>query len=104
MAGLSSKRRQKYCVIKKSIISWTFNKKEEIKMKISEMRTLRLMVGVTMTDRHSRKYITGSLDVTKIVRTMRENRSRWFEHVEKRNNLEYSHQKNRSEIKIEGNQ
>lgn len=64
-----------------------YQKKKEIIIKIVETRMLRLMSGVTKSGRNS---FIRSLRITDIARKTRENRSRRFGRVERKNNDEIS--------------
>lgn len=58
---------------------WSLNKKNKIKVKITEIGMLRWTYGVTRLDRVRNKCIKGSLGVTNIAEKMRENKLNWFE-------------------------
>lgn len=52
---------------------WANNKKEELKLKVAEIRMLKWMCGVIKLDRIRNKYIRGNLCVANIAGKMREN-------------------------------
>lgn len=54
-------------------------------MKVAKMIMLRWMHGVTKMDKTRNDYIRGSLGLTNIAGKIRENRLRWYRHVERRN-------------------
>lgn len=49
-------------------VCWMTNKKNEIKLKVAEMRKLRLLCVVTRSDRIRNEYIIGSIGVTNITK------------------------------------
>ncbi|XP_050512290.1 uncharacterized protein LOC114325734 isoform X1 [Diabrotica virgifera virgifera] len=63
---------------------WAVKKKEEQRMHVAEMRTLRWMSGVTKKDKIRNEYITESLGLAPIDAKMRDHRLRWFGHVQRR--------------------
>lgn len=65
---------------------WIINIKEELKIKVVEMRMLRRMCGGTKMDKINNEYIKGSLGVMNIAGKMRANRLKQFGHDENKNN------------------
>lgn len=55
---------------------WALNKNEEVKTKVTEMRVLKWMYGMTRSGRIGNACIRGNLGMTAITRKMRENRFR----------------------------
>ena len=53
-------------------------------MKVTEMRMLRLMYGDIMMDRISNQEFKEKLGVALLSAKMRENRLRWFRHVQRK--------------------
>lgn len=64
---------------------WALSKKKEIKRKVTQIRMIRYICGVTRLDRIGNKYIKESLSVTDKAGKMRENRSRWFRYFQRKN-------------------
>lgn len=59
---------------------WDINEKNELKVKVADMRTLKYICGVTRLDKTRNEYIRESSRATNDdVRNI----SRWFEHVER---------------------
>ena len=57
------------------------------KMQKSEMRMLRWMVGVSLSERKSSECVRNTLAIDDIAEVMQRNRLRWFGHVERRDEL-----------------
>ena len=57
------------------------------KMQSSEMRMLRWMTGVSLSERKSNEWVRSMMATDDIGEVMRRNRLRWFGHVEKRDEL-----------------
>ena len=57
------------------------------KMQRSEMRMLRWMTGVSLSERKSNECVRNMLAIDDIGEVMRRNRLRWFGHVERRDEL-----------------
>ena len=57
------------------------------KMQKSEMRMLRWMTGVSLSERKSNECVRSMLAIDDVAEVMRRNRLRWFGHVERRDEL-----------------
>ena len=57
------------------------------KIQRSEMRMLRWMTGVSLSERKSNECVRSMLAIDDIAEVMRRNRLRWFGHVERRYEL-----------------
>ena len=57
------------------------------KMQRSEMRMLRWMTGVSLSEKKSNEWVRSMLAIDDIGEVMRQNRLRWFGHVERRDEL-----------------
>ena len=57
------------------------------KMQRSEMRMLRWMTGVSLSERKSNECVRNMLAIDDVAEVMRRNRLRWFGHVERRDEL-----------------
>ena len=57
------------------------------KMQRSEVRMLRWMAGVSLSERKSNECVRNMLAIDDIAEVMRRNRLRWFGHVERRDEL-----------------
>ena len=67
---------------------WPATKIEDIrKIQRSEMRMLRWMAGVSLSERKSNECVRNMLAINDIGEVMRRNRLRWFGHVERRDEL-----------------
>ena len=64
--------------------TWTTKVEDIRKMQRSKMRMLRLMTGVSLSDRKSNECVRSMLAIDDIGEVMRRNRLRWFGHVEER--------------------
>ena len=53
----------------------------------SEMRMLRWMTGVSLSERKSNECVRSMLAIDDVAEVMRRNRLRWFDHVERRDEL-----------------
>ena len=71
------------------------------KMNVAEMRMLRWMCGKTRRDKIRNKRICKMIDVAPIEEKMRENRLRWFGHIQRR--PINAHVRKSDVIHIEGN-
>ena len=56
-------------------------------MQSSEMRMLRWMTGVSLSEKKSNEWVRSTLAINDIAEVMRRNRLRWFGHVERRDEL-----------------
>uniref|UniRef100_A0A914XRT6 Uncharacterized protein n=1 Tax=Plectus sambesii TaxID=2011161 RepID=A0A914XRT6_9BILA len=63
---------------------WTTTKKDEQRMKTTEMRMLRWMCGLTRLDRVRNEVVRRMVGVAEITGKMQEGRLRWFGHVTRR--------------------
>ena len=63
---------------------WPVKKVFEQRMKVIEMRMLRWMCGNTMMDRIRNQEFREKLGVAPLYAKMRENRLRWFGHVQRK--------------------
>ncbi|XP_057532968.1 uncharacterized protein LOC130810861 [Amaranthus tricolor] len=63
---------------------WHVKKMFEHKMEVTEMRMLRWMCGHTLIDRIKNQELRDKLGVAPIFGKMRENRLRWFGHVQRK--------------------
>ena len=57
------------------------------KMQGSEMRMLRWMIGVSLSERKSNECVRNMLAIDDIAEVMRQNRLRWFGYIERRDEL-----------------
>ena len=57
------------------------------KMQRSEMRMLRWMTGVSLSERKSNECVRNMLAIDGVAEVMRQNRLRWFDHIERRDEL-----------------
>ena len=64
--------------------TWTTKIEDIRKIQRSEMRTLRWMTGVSLSERKSNECVRSMLAIDDIADVMRPNRLRWFDHVERR--------------------
>ena len=62
-------------------------KRGESEVKRSKMRMLRWMTGVSLSERKSNEWVRNMLAIDDIGEVMRQNRLRWFGHVERRDEL-----------------
>ena len=62
-------------------------KVEDIRKMQSEVRMLRWMAGVSLSERKSNECVRSMLTIDDIGEVMRRNRLRWFGHVERRDEL-----------------
>ncbi|KAJ7957951.1 Retrovirus-related Pol polyprotein LINE-1 [Quillaja saponaria] len=63
---------------------WAVKKQHSHKMGVAEMRMLRWMTGHTRNDRIRNEEIRRKVEVAPIEEKMRENRLRWFGHIQRR--------------------
>ncbi|KAJ7946136.1 Retrovirus-related Pol polyprotein LINE-1 [Quillaja saponaria] len=63
---------------------WAVKKQHSHKMGVAEMRMLRWMTGHTRKDRIRNEEIRRKVEVAPIEKKMRENRLRWFGHIQRR--------------------
>ena len=63
---------------------WTIKKKHVQQMNVAEMRMLRWMCHKTRKDRIRNDYFRNHLGIAPIEEKIRENRLRWFGHIERR--------------------
>ena len=61
--------------------------KENRKMQRSEMRMLRWMTGVSLSERKSNECVRSMLAIDDVAEVMQRNRLRWFGHTERRDEL-----------------
>ena len=67
--------------------TWATKIEDIRKMQRSEMRMLRWMTGVSLSERKSNECVSSMLAIDDIDEVMRRNRLRWFGHVERRDEL-----------------
>ena len=67
--------------------TWLTKVEDIRKMQRSEMRMLRWMTGVSLSERKSNECVRSMLAIDDIGEVMRRNRLRWFGHVERRDEL-----------------
>ena len=67
--------------------TWPTKIEDIRKMQRSEMRMLRWMTGVSLSERKSNECVRNMLAIDDIGEVMRQNRLRWFGHVERRDEL-----------------
>ena len=68
--------------------TWPTNVEDIRKIQRSEMRILRWMTGVSLSERKSNEWVRSILAIDDIAEVMRRsNRLRWFGHVERRDEL-----------------
>ena len=67
--------------------TWATKIEDIRKLQRSEMRMLRLMTGVSLSERKSNECVRSMLAIDDIAEVMRRNRLRWFGHVERRDEL-----------------
>ena len=67
--------------------TWPTKVEDIRKMQSSEMRMLRWMTGVSLSERKSNECVRSMLEIDDIGEVMRRNRLRWFGHVERRDEL-----------------
>ena len=76
------------CAIRPALLygseCWPIKKIHEQKMEVAEMRMLRWMCGNTIMNRIKNKEFREKLGVAPLFEKMRENRLRWFEHVQRK--------------------
>ena len=64
--------------------TWAVKCDDVKRMQRSEMRMLRWMAGVNLSERKSSEFIRGMLAIEDIARVMQRNRLRWVGHIERR--------------------
>ena len=64
--------------------TWPTKVDDMRKMQRSEMRMLRWMTGVSLSERKSNECVRSMLAIDDVAEVMRRNRLRWFGHVERR--------------------
>ena len=67
--------------------TWPTKIEDIRKMQRSEMRMLRWMAGVSLSERKSNEWVRNMVAIDDIAEIMRRNRLRWFGHVERRDEL-----------------
>ena len=67
--------------------TWLTKIEDIRKMQRSEMRMLRWMTGVSLSERKSNECVRSMLAIDGIAEVMQRNRLRWFGHVERRDEL-----------------
>ena len=67
--------------------SWLTKIEDIRKIQRSEMRMLRWMTGVSLSERKSNECVRSMLAIDDVAEVMRRNRLRWFGHVERRDEL-----------------
>ena len=67
--------------------TWAIKIEDIRKMQRSEMRMLRWMTGVSLSERKSIECVKSMLAIDDVAEVMRRIRLRWFGHVERRNEL-----------------
>ena len=67
--------------------TWPTKIEDIRKIQRSEMRMLRWMTGVSLSERKSNEYVRSMLAIDDIAEVMQRNRLRWFGHVERRDEL-----------------
>ena len=67
--------------------TWPMKVEDIRKMQRSEMRMLRWMAGVSLSESKSNECVRSMLAIDDIAEVMRRNRLRWFGHVERRDEL-----------------
>ena len=67
--------------------TWPTKIEDIRKIQRSEMRMLRWMAGVSLSERKSNEYVRSMLAIDDIAEIMQQNRLRWFGHVERRDEL-----------------
>ncbi|XP_047987151.1 uncharacterized protein LOC125227005 [Leguminivora glycinivorella] len=63
---------------------WITLKKHEHKLHINEMKMLRWAGGVTRLDKVRNEFVRGSFKVAPVADKLKENRLRWFGHINRR--------------------
>ena len=67
--------------------TWSTKIEDIRKIQRSEMRMLRWMTGVSLSERKSNEWVRNMLAIDNIGEVMYKNRLRWFGHVERRDEL-----------------
>ena len=67
--------------------TWPTKIEDIRKMQRSEMRMLRWMAGVSLSERKNNECVRSMLAIDDIAELMQQNRLRWFGHVERRDEL-----------------
>ena len=80
-----------YCIWNTAVLygseTWPTKIEDIRKIQRSEMRMLRWMTRVSLSERKSNEYVRSMLAIDDIGEVMRRNRLRWFGHVERRDEL-----------------
>ncbi|KAL7247477.1 hypothetical protein ACSBR2_002399 [Camellia fascicularis] len=82
--GFEVTRLNTYMAVNILILSWAIKKQHVDKMSVAEMRMLRWMCGKTRQDRIRNECIREWVGVAPIEDKLRENRLRWFGHIQRR--------------------
>ena len=64
-------------------VTWATKIEDIRKMQRSEMRMLRWMTGVSLSERKSNECVRSMLAIDDITKVMQQNRLRWFGHIER---------------------
>ena len=67
--------------------TWPTKIEDMRKIQRSEMRMLRWMAGVSLSERKSNECVRSMLTIDDVAEVMQRNRLRWFGHVERRDEL-----------------
>ena len=67
--------------------TWPTKVEDIRKIQRSEMRMLRWMTGVSLSESKSNEWVRSMLAIDDIAKVMQRNRLRWFGHVERRDEL-----------------
>ena len=67
--------------------TWSTKVEDIRKMQRGDMRMLRWMTGVSVSERKSNECVRSMLAIDDVAEVMRRNRLRWFGHVERRDKL-----------------
>ncbi|KAK3506655.1 hypothetical protein QTP70_012527 [Hemibagrus guttatus] len=72
----------------------SLRKRQESELEVAELKMLRFSLGVTRLDRIRNEYIRGTAPVGRLGDKVREDRLRWFGHVQRRENQPECSEKN----------